>query len=114
MAQGDQVRNGKAFEYALAIVYAEKIKTFGRNVALKENSALSVARGYYDQMPEDEKERYREAASQTIDTMVRIEPGLTAQKDECRQHAEHDSGRRMGDKLPPAQCIHRCGEVLEV
>lgn len=82
MAQGDQVRNGKAFEYALAMVYAEKIKTFGRNVALKENSALSVARGYYDQMPEDEKERYREAASQTIDTMVRIEPGLTAQKDE--------------------------------
>ncbi len=97
MAQGDQVRNGKAFEYALAIVYAEKIKTFGRNVALKENSALSAARGYYDQMPEDEKERFREAASQTIDTMVRIEPGLTAQKDECRQHAEHDSRRRMGD-----------------
>lgn len=82
MAQGDQVKNGKAFEYALVMVYAEKIKAFGRNVSLKENSALTAAFRYYNLMSEDEKARYQEAARQTIDTMVRIEPGLTAQKDE--------------------------------
>lgn len=29
MAQGDQVKNGKAFEYAIATVYTEKLHQYG-------------------------------------------------------------------------------------
>lgn len=36
MAQGDQVRNGKAFEYTIAEVYTKKIKSLGINVSLVE------------------------------------------------------------------------------
>ena len=32
MAKGDQTKNGKAFEYALAWVYTEKLHTLGMNV----------------------------------------------------------------------------------
>lgn len=80
MAQGDQVKNGKAFEYALAIVYADKLREMGVNVSLIENSAYKVAQGYFTEFPEGEQMRYQEAALQTIDTMVRLEPGLIAQR----------------------------------
>lgn len=80
MAQGKQVRNGKAFEYALATVYAEKLRTMGIEVNLEENSSLSVARGYFEHFAEKERLRFREAASQTFETIIRLEPGLTAQQ----------------------------------
>ncbi len=82
MAQGDQVKNGKAFEYALASTYVEKLQALGVNVSLVENSALSVAKGYFLKFCDEERSRYKEAAYQTFDTMARLEPGLWAQKDE--------------------------------
>lgn len=82
MAQGDQVRNGKAFEYAIAKEYKNYIIQQGRNVTLVENEAYKQAKGYYDSFSCEEKSRFDKAAYETIDTMVKIEPGLLAQKDE--------------------------------
>lgn len=80
MAQGKQVRNGKAFEYALAMVYTEKLRSLGCNVSIEGNNNLMIAKGYFEQFVEEEQSRFREAAIQTFDTIVRLEPGLTAQK----------------------------------
>ena len=48
MAQGNQVKNGKAFEYAIAKVYCEHINQQGVNAVLVENEACVQARGYYE------------------------------------------------------------------
>lgn len=80
MAQGDQVKNGKAFEYAIATVYAEKLHQYGINVSLVDNKALDIAKNYFDNFSQSTQQRYREAALQTIDTIFRLEPGLIVQK----------------------------------
>ena len=49
MAQGNQVKNGKAFEYAIAKVYCEHINQQGVNAVLVENDACAQARGYYEE-----------------------------------------------------------------
>ena len=40
MVQGDQVKNGKAFEYAIANTYTEYLSQLGKNVELVENPAI--------------------------------------------------------------------------
>lgn len=82
MAQGDQVKNGKAFEYAIAKEYRNYINQQGRNATLVENEACGQAKGYYDSFSREEQARFDKAACETIDTMVKIEPGLLAQKNE--------------------------------
>lgn len=81
MPQGDQVKNGKAFEYSLAYQYYIYLKSLGKNVCLVDNNALAVAHGFYNTFSESKKHEFDFAASQTIDTMLRIEPGLISQKD---------------------------------
>ena len=44
MPQGDQVKNGKAFEYAIAKVYQEYISQQGRQAVLVENEACLQAK----------------------------------------------------------------------
>lgn len=80
MAQGNQVKNGKAFEYAIAKVYCEHINQQGVNAVLVENEACAQARGYYEGFDEKERHKFDRAASETLDTMTKIEPGLMAQK----------------------------------
>lgn len=80
MAQGKQVKNGKAFEYAIAKVYCEHINQQGVNAVLVENEACAQARGYYEGFDEKERHKFDRAASETLDTMTKIEPGLMAQK----------------------------------
>lgn len=99
MPQGDQVKNGKAFEYAIAKTYVESLRNKGLNVELKENNALAVAKGFYDNFPLVEQQRYSESAFQTIDTMMRLEPGLSAQRNDndilyvmLNEDAEGESG----------------------
>lgn len=82
MAKGQQVINGKAFEYALAKVYYEHIIGMGKNAVLVENDAVRQAREYYQSFNDREKEKFDRAAYETIDTMVRIEPGLLAQRND--------------------------------
>ena len=52
---GIQVRNGKAFEYALAKQYYEYLNNHGINVELIENDAIVVARTYYNEFSISEK-----------------------------------------------------------
>ena len=74
---GKQVKNGKAFEYALAKQYYEYLRNVGINVELIENDAISVARGYYNELQDSEKNSFDNSATATISTMIKIEPGLT-------------------------------------
>ncbi len=100
MAQGKQVRNGKAFEYALAMVYTEKLRSAGISVSIDEDSSLLTAKGYFEQFAEKERLRFREAAIQTFDTLIRLEPGLTVQKnssDSLLVHLNSDSEGEDGD-----------------
>lgn len=78
MAQGVQVRNGKAFEYALASQYGQYLKERHVNVVLVEDDAYDTAKEYYSEMPFAERRKFDYCAALTIDTIVRLEPGLTA------------------------------------
>lgn len=80
MAQGEQVKNGKAFEYSLANEYYSYLRNFGVTVEFVDNSAKEVARGYYNSFTDEKKSAFDTAARQTIDTMMKLEPGLTVQK----------------------------------
>lgn len=100
MAQGDQVKNGKAFEYAIANTYVSYLKDKGLKVILEENRALLVAKGFYDGFSIDAQRRYVESARQTIDTMIRLEPGLSSPKNEndiLRVFLNEDSEGETGD-----------------
>lgn len=80
MPEGKQVKNGKAFEYSLAHQYYLFLKSNNIIVELVENSAMKVARNFYNSFSDDVKASFDNAAKQTIDTMLNIEPGLIAQK----------------------------------
>lgn len=82
MAQGEQVRNGKAFEYAIAKVYCDSINQKGVRAVLIENEACLQAKKYYFSFDDTKRKRFEAAAAGTIDTMTKIEPGLLAQKDD--------------------------------
>ena len=100
MPQGEQVKNGKAFEYSLAYQYYESLKTRGIHVELVENSALQVARNFYNSFSPVKKEEFNIAASQTIDTMLKIEPGLYSQRnriDKLMIALQNDSEGAVGD-----------------
>ena len=51
-------------------------------VALVEDAAYNTAKGYFDSFPKSVQDRFIASAKATVDTMLKIEPGLTAQKDE--------------------------------
>ena len=76
----DQVKNGKAFEYAIAMVYFEAIKSKGLNVVLTKDTSYDVAKGYFEAFDKNKQQRYLLSAKATLDTMLKIEPGLLAQK----------------------------------
>lgn len=75
-----QVKNGKAFEYAIAKVYHDAIKKQGLLVELLEDEAFETAKRYFNEFSAAVQKRYLAAAKATLDTMLKIEPGLTAQK----------------------------------
>lgn len=79
MAEGKEVRNGKAFEYAIAKAYYNYVKQKGVNVTFVENDARVKPEQYYNEKSHKEQLRFDNAAKETIDTMVKIEPGLLAQ-----------------------------------
>ena len=76
-----QVKNGKAFEYALAKVYFDELSERGLQVQMIEDDAYKIARCYFEGFNEVAKSRYVASAKATLDTILKIEPGLTAQKD---------------------------------
>ena len=48
MASGNQVKNGKAFEYSIAKVYYEYLMGHGVNAEFVDNPAKNQAKEYYD------------------------------------------------------------------
>jgi len=80
MPSGSQIKNGKAFEYAIAKVYYEYFINNHVNSVLVDNSAYVTAKRYYDSFNPKEQNLFDKAAKETIDTLIKIEPGLVAQK----------------------------------
>lgn len=96
----EQVKNGKAFEFALANSYAEYLQEQGVQTELVINDALSVAQAYYQESTYVNRRRYDYCAAATIDTMVKIEPGLIAKgcgNDVLRISLNEDSAGEIGD-----------------
>lgn len=82
MPQGNQVKNGKAFEFAIAMEYSKFLNSIGKKILLVENKALSIAANYYNDFSDQERLQFDKSAFETINTMLKIEPGLTAQSDD--------------------------------
>ena len=82
MPEAQQVKNGKAFEYAIALSYYEHLSQLGLAVCMEENDAFHTNKSFYEEQSAEEQIRFREAASKTIETMIKLEPGLTAQRNE--------------------------------
>jgi len=100
MPQGDQVKNGKAFEYAIAKVYQEYISQQGRQAVLVENEACLQAKRYYEGFDASEQQKFDNAAKETFDTMTKVEPGLLAQKndsDVLNIYLQKDQEGEIGD-----------------
>ncbi|MDE6259145.1 MAG: HaeIII family restriction endonuclease [Muribaculaceae bacterium] len=94
------MKNGKAFEYAIAFQYYSYLKEIGVRVTLIQNSALEKAKSYYDEFDIEERIRYDKAAYNTISTLIRIEPGLTEEgnnDDILRIYLNEDQAGEEGD-----------------
>lgn len=81
MASGSQIKNGKAFEFAIAKVYYEYLQSQGIDSVLIENEAYLQAKSYYDGFDLEVQKKFDSAAKETIETMTKIEPGLISQHD---------------------------------
>jgi len=95
-----QVTNGKAFEYAIAFQYCSYLSDIGLSVNLIQDSAYLVAKQAYENCSDTAKKQFDTAASATIPTMVRIEPGLITQSgsdDILNIRIAHDSEGIHGD-----------------
>ena len=55
--EGNQVRNGKAVEYAIAITYRDELKKMGFSVKIDEDSPYFVAQKYFNEVEENEQKR---------------------------------------------------------
>lgn len=77
---GKQVKNGKAFEFALAIQYSNYLQAHGIKNNVEPNSAYKNNEECYLQQTESERNRFDAAAYKTIDTIVKLEPVLMSPK----------------------------------
>ncbi len=77
---GEQVKNGKAFEYALATQYVDYLRGLGLAVEIKKDAPFEIAKNYFYSRTSSAQTGFMQAASQTIETLIKLEPGLTAQK----------------------------------
>lgn len=79
---GCQVKSGKAFEYSLAKEYFEYVSSCGCAVEIVKDNKYNIAKAYYESCTDNEKELYDLSARASIDTIVKLEPGLLAQSDD--------------------------------
>lgn len=76
----NQVQNGKAFEFAIANNYFNYLQSKGINVTLIHDAPYENAKQCYDMQSEIARDRFDRAASQTIETLIVLEPGLINQR----------------------------------
>ena len=74
---GKQVTNGRAFEYALAWTYAQDLGSRGVEVNVLENGDWADCRKAFKSCTKEDQDGYVRAARQTVETLCRLEPGLT-------------------------------------
>lgn len=78
----NQVQNGKAFEYSIATNYYNYLISQGINVSLIQDAPFLNAKHCYDIQTPSAKSAFDNAALQTIETLLILEPGLKAQSDQ--------------------------------
>lgn len=96
----NQVENGKAFEYALAICYYKHLKSLGLNVLLSEDNAFKKTQDCFEKQDEKAKKSFMNASQRTIESLLILEPGLTTQKNfkDCLKiHIAPDAAGIDGD-----------------
>lgn len=71
-------KNGHAFEYAIALAYFDKLTAMGVRASIVRDEAFNVAFSCYDSFDLRTQNKFYHAAEETVDTLVKIEPGLTA------------------------------------
>lgn len=79
---GKQVKNGKAFEYALATTYYEELVKLGINVVINKDRSFYNTEKCFRQVDDNAKNRFVVASKATFNTLVKIEPGLTSPQNE--------------------------------
>lgn len=72
---GDQVRSGKAFEYALATAIHERTGECGDSVLVR-NETLATAREYFEGFDQRRREEYERAARAATEHVCTVEPCL--------------------------------------
>ncbi|MCD8387929.1 MAG: HaeIII family restriction endonuclease [Bacteroidales bacterium] len=72
----EQVKNGKAFEFALATQYAEALSSLHISTQMVKNRAYEIARKCYQSRTEEAQEKFDRAAINTIGSLLKLEPGL--------------------------------------
>lgn len=95
-----QVQNGKAFEYSIATNYYNYLNSIGIRVTLVQDAPFLNAKHCYDIQTDNAKRAFDNAATQTIETLLVLEPGLTAQKgknDILKIHIAADAEGESGD-----------------
>lgn len=99
-ASGNQVKNGKAFEYAILTQYVYYLNNKGIKINVVKDSAYNTAKQFYEEQSEAQKFKFDESAKATIETIVQLEPGLVSAKDDkdiLRVSLAIDSDGKDGD-----------------
>lgn len=78
----NNVQNGKAFEYAIAIEYLSFVRNLGLNAVLEESAPTITARNCFESFPIDIRSRYLLASRTSIATMMKLETGFISPKNE--------------------------------
>ena len=82
MANGDQVKNGKAFEYAIALEYHRYLRSKDIRVEFLEDKAFKTARSFFNSFDEEQQQLFCLSARASIKTMLKLESGFTSPKNE--------------------------------
>ena len=96
---GIQVKNGKAFEFALASEFANHFRNFGA-IHIIEDQEFTICKRDFDSQTPAAQHAFIQASRLPIDTLQRIEPGLSHprdQDDKLYVRFLPDSAGRKGD-----------------
>ncbi|MFD2566734.1 HaeIII family restriction endonuclease [Pseudotenacibaculum haliotis] len=75
-----QVKNGKAFEYALIFELFERLKVLTK-VSIKQSESYKTAKGFFYNFNEEQQDSFRMAASTSINFLLDVEPRLSKNLD---------------------------------
>lgn len=98
--KADSTENGKAFEYAIANSYYAFLKDKGLNVILVKDDAYQQTKSCFEIQHEKAQESFVRAATNTIETLTILEPGLVNEKnnnDVLKIRIAKDAEGQLGD-----------------